>query len=168
MPLINAYALKRPDRPTRTFTAKPENGETLTLSLQRLSNPRRYKAMARAQEMTAKYLEGDPQEGIPPMPFPTSYDGDRPELSPELFQEAAVIECMQVGEGYAFADLIHIADALEESWQQLVTFCRALNAGARVENVDGEPEKKASPPSVNSTTDTLSPSASINLETIPS
>ena len=164
MALLNPYSLKYDSRPVRVFKSTRE--PVLELSLQKLDAPSIYKVAKLHSEMIAKYIDGE--DGFPPVLFPPTYSGERPEISPDLFRDAATVCVMQAGEEtYDVEGLCHIAAALSSQWMELIAFVRQLNSDEA--NTEGpEPEKKEAPPtSQECTTDTLSPSASTSSETIP-
>jgi hypothetical protein len=162
MTLLNPYALKYDTRPVKVFTSSqaPAGQPKLTMALQKLDAPSMYRVAKTSAEMVAKYIDGE--DGYPPVLFPPTYDGERPEISEELFRDAATIFVMQAGEEkYEVEGLCHIAAALGPQWLELIAFVRAMN------NDEAEDEKKAIPTEQSSTTDISSPSPSISLETIP-
>lgn len=120
---LNPASYTRPVEPSETFVFRDADHEVeSTWCLKKLSNIEMNAVAELANEMTEKYITGNPSGGVPPLPFPQTEQGPI-ELSRSLFLLIAQINKMHIpNEGcapYAFEDFVMFAANMPSTFAQI-------------------------------------------------
>lgn len=126
MPKVNVYTLERPARriETRTFE---ENGQSLTLAFHKPDAADLAMAAELAQKLIADWIDGNPDLGRGPAPFP--YPDVK--LSRLLCNNAAIaVECQaaEPAECYDAIEFLLMSSRLPETWLKIQRLLQELTS----------------------------------------
>jgi hypothetical protein len=136
LPKVNVYNLARPARrvESRDFA---ENGETLSLAFHKPDAADLAMAAERAEKLVADWIEGNPETGRGPAPFP--YPDVK--LSRLLCNNVAVaVECQEAddpAERYDEIEFLLMSARLPESWLQIQRLLQELTASPPAPSPNG-------------------------------
>jgi len=127
---INFHALAAPERKrhTRTFTDPGLPGVELVLTLEEPDALTDYLAGELANEMVKRYIEGDPELGMPPQPFMVGSEAKQ--LTVALCYDACHVVAMQprdMAEPYQPEEVLQMALKARAMWIAVRQWMRELS-----------------------------------------